>query len=142
MATQGQITKIFAAAREVGWEREQVYELVHQVSGGESVRALSAAQTSAVIDALIQAGARPGQKPVKPRGRRAAPNETLLITPDQRTLIDDLRARLGGRWTEDRYLEGACAKLLKKLRPVTAGEAARVIEMLKKRLAYESQRSR
>jgi hypothetical protein len=142
MATQGQIAKIWAAARELGWEREQVYELVHQVSGGDSVRALTATQTTAVIDILARAGARPGKKPSKPRGRRTAPNETLLITPSQREKIDELRARLGGKWQEDRYLEGACVKRIRKPRPTTAGDAATVIEMLKQRLAYEAKRGR
>jgi hypothetical protein len=142
MANQGQIAKIWAAARELGWEREQVYELVHQVSGGDSVRALTATQTTALIDVLVRAGARPGKKPSKPRGRRTAPNETLLITPDQRQLIEDLRSKLGGLWLEDRYLEGACAKRIGKPHPTTAGDAARVIEMLKQRIAYEAQRGR
>lgn len=142
MPNHAQIAKIHAAAREVGWDGDQLYELVQQVSGGRSVRALDTRQTKEVIDALVRAGARPGKRGRKPSGRRTAANEVLLITPDQRTLIGDLRAKLGGLWLGDRYLEGACVKRIGKPRPTSAGDAARVIEMLKHRLAYEAKRAR
>ena len=136
MATKPQISKIFASLRELGWEREQLDQVVVQVSGGDSVRALSTEQAAKVIDVLVKAGASPSRKG-KPRGRRTAANETLLITPDQRKMIEDLRAQIGGSWIRVAYFESACMRVIRRYQPATAGEGAKVIEMLKKRLQYE-----
>ncbi len=138
-ANDRQVSKIWAAAREIGLEREQLYDLVEQVSGGRSISALTFAQAGAVIDALVRAGARAGtmSPPAKPHGRRPAANEVLLVTAEQRELIERLREQLGGDWLRDEYFEGACMRLLRRPRPRTAGEAARTIEMLKQRLAHD-----
>lgn len=141
MPSPGQTAKIFSAARELGWDREQLYDLVEQVSGGSSVSALTTTQTHQVIEALVRAGARPG-KAKKPSGRRTAANESLLITPAQRELIEQLREDLGEKWTEERYYEGACMRVIKKPRPTTAGNAERVIEMLKARRDHARRKAR
>lgn len=137
MATPGQISKIWAAAREVGFERPDVYDLVESVSGQRSVSELTQAQASRVIDHLVELGATAGRpSSPKPHGRKTAPNELLMITTDQRRLIENLRERLGGKWLESPYFEGACGRVIGKHRPGTAGEATRVIEMLKARLEH------
>lgn len=137
MPTRAQTTKVFTAAKEIGWDREQIYDLVEQVSGGRSVSALTMDQASAVIDAMVRAGARAGTPKKKPRGRRTAENETLMVTRQQIDLMLDYRERLGGRWLEERYFEGACVRLIRRPRPINAGQGARVIEMLKRRLAHQ-----
>lgn len=141
MPTPRELRKIFAAARELGLEEEKLRDLVEQVSGQRSTRALDALQTSTVIDALVRLGAASGAVATKPSGRRSVRGVTKLITPGQHDMIAVLRTRLGGDWLRDEYFEGACGRLLRKDRPRTAGEAARTIEMLRARLAHRERRS-
>jgi hypothetical protein len=143
MPNAAQRRAIFGAARQLGLDDEQLRDQVEGVSGGRSVSALTQPQTKELLDAFARAGARLGsnsQTKRKPRGRRTQPGETLLITGDQREMIEDMRRRLGGKWEEERYFEGACARVIKKPRPTTAGDGVRVIEMLKQRIAYEAKR--
>lgn len=138
-ANRGQIAKIWAGAKEIGIEEPALRDLVEKVSGNRSISALSFAEAGDVIDHLVSAGARKGSKP---SGRRMPPGVKKLLTGDQRSLIQDLREKLGGKWTEDRYFEGACRRVIKKPRPTTAGNGARVIEMLKRRLEHEKARAK
>lgn len=141
MPTPAENTKIWAAARELGLSEDQLRDLVHQVSGQRSTRALTSAQTRALLDALVRLGARPGTRR-KPSGRRAADGVFKLITPAQRELIDALRGELGGDWLSDKYFAGACRKRLRgKERPTTAADGARMIEALKQRLAYNQRKA-
>ncbi|HEX8276069.1 MAG TPA: phage protein GemA/Gp16 family protein [Longimicrobiaceae bacterium] len=137
MPNRAQLKKIFAASRELGLDEEQLRDQVEELSGARSISKLSEAHTRQLLDLLVRAGARTPAPRKKPSGRRTAPNETLLITPDQRTEIERLREELGGDWTRDAYFQGACRKRIKLDGPRTAGEAVQVIEMLKQRRAYD-----
>lgn len=138
MPNRAQLAKIWAGAKEVGIDEPALRDLVEEISGSRSISGLSFAQAGDVIDHLVAAGARKGRKP---SGRRTAPGEFKILSGDQRDLIQDLREQLGGKWTEDRYFEGACRRVIKKPRATTAGNGARVIEMLKARLEYERSRA-
>lgn len=142
MPTPPQLRKIFAAAREVGRSEEELRDLVELLSGARSISKLSETHTRELLDLLVRAGARAPAPRKKPSGRRTAPNETLLVTPSQRTEIERLRGKLGDDWLRDAYFAGACRKRIHQDAPRTAGEAMRVIEMLKQRLAYNRQQSR
>lgn len=143
-----QIPKIWAAAREVGVEEPQLRDLVARCSstGSNSIRALNAAEANNVIDALVRLGAssstggRGGKR--RPSGRRKADGETQMITPRQVEEIARRRAELGEDWIRDEYYAGACRKRLRKDRPATAAEGAKVIEMLKQVLAHERRKAR
>jgi hypothetical protein len=136
MATPSQVSKIWAAGRELGKEREDVYDLVEQISGGRSITALTTEQAARVIDALIRAGARPAKR--KPSGKRVPAGVTKLISGPVRDEIARWRSSLGGDWGRDEYFAGACRKVIRKDAPTTGAEGAKVIEMLKKRAEYNS----
>jgi hypothetical protein len=146
MPSPRQIARLWAAAREISLDRDGVYALVHQASGGDSITALSHEQYDAVIAGLVRLGAQPsggdGRAAAAPRrkasGRKRAPNETALIRPGQRALIEQLRQQLGGRFVgDDKYFAGVCRKAIHVDAPRTAAEAAKLIEGLKRRRGYE-----
>lgn len=143
MATAPQLRKIWGSARELGLGEEELRDVVERVTAQRSISALTCAQARDVIDQLVRLGATPGaqaDQPRKPSGRRRPEGVAALITPDQRALIEDLRAQLGGNWTRDSYFEGACKRLLRRPRPASSGDAARVIEMLKRRLEHDARK--
>jgi hypothetical protein len=140
MPTAGELKRIWAAAREIGLGEEALRNVVEDVSGQRSLRALSQYETGRVIDCLVRAGARPARAAGEPAGRgkasgrRQTPGVVRMVTPAQRAYIADLRGKLGGDWLSDRYYEGACLKLLGKAVPTTSSDGSRVVQMLKIRL--------
>ncbi len=139
MPSKAQLKKIWASARELDLEEQELRDLVQSVSGSASISGLTYAAAGEVIEELVRLGATesPAYRPRKPRGRKTEDGEILLITGAQREYIQDLREKLGGDWTRRRYFEGACKRLIRKPHPRTAGDAARVIEMLKARLNHQ-----
>ncbi len=142
MASAAQLRKIWGAAREIGLEETDLRALVERVSGSTSISALSFAQAGEVIDSLVAMGARAGTGRRRPSGRRAAKGEIKLISGPMRALISELRSQLGEKWMRDEYFAGACKRQIKQEHPRTAAEGSRVVEMLKKRIAYEEGRAR
>jgi len=140
MPSGAQLKKVWASARELGLEEQELRDLVEDLTGRRSIGSLTFAQARDLIDALVRMGASRGPGTRKPSGRRAAANETKLISGDVRDYIARLRAQLGDRWLQDNYFAGACRRVIKRDRPRTAAEGARVVEMLKKRVAYEEGR--
>lgn len=136
---KNQISRIWAAAREIGLDKDGVYDLIERVSGGRSLRALTVDQAGAVIDSLVRAGA---SKPRKPSGRRLPKGVKKLLTGGQRDEIERLRGELGGKWLEEPYFAGACKRLIRAERPSTGHQGSRVIEMLKQRVATAKKASR
>ncbi|HEX6038951.1 phage protein GemA/Gp16 family protein [Longimicrobium sp.] len=141
MPSKRELAKIFAAAREVRLSEEQVRDVAEQVSGQRSISALDPQQTREVIDSLVRLGARGWTNGKKPSGRPRVPGVIKLITPEQRSYIQDLRKKLGEDWLRDEYFHGACGKVIGKPKATTAGDAARVIEMLRARLGYDKRRA-
>lgn len=145
MPTHQQTAKIFAAAREIGLDSDGVYDLVESACGARSVRALSVQQAAIVIDNLVRAGASSGAgkpKQRKPSGRRLPAGVMKMITPAQRAAIEHRRGELGGDWLRDDYFAGVCGKVIGKPAAITAADAAKVIEAMKKRRAYDRQAGR
>lgn len=142
MPTPAELRKIFASAREVRLEDEQLRDLVEQVSGQRSTRALSHEQTHQLIELLVGLGARKGAGRRKPAGRRPVDGVVNMISTAQRELIADLRTQLGEDWHRDEYFRGACRKVIHKDAPLTARDGERVIEMLRARGAYNRSRVR
>lgn len=140
MPTGAQLRKIWASARELGLEEEQLRDAVEDLSGSRSISGLSFRQARELIDNLVRLGATPGGGASKPSGRRTGEAEVKLVSGDVRRLIEQLRGELGGKWLEDPYFEGACKRVIRRPRPRTGAEGARVVEMLKKRLAHEEGR--
>ena len=54
-----QISKIWAAAKEQGIDREDVYALVLQVSGQDSIKGMTQDQANKVIDRIVGTCSRP-----------------------------------------------------------------------------------
>lgn len=136
-ATAAQIRKLHFAAREVGLDQDGLYELVKQASnGGSSISALTVAQAGAVIDQLVRLGATKGRQK-KPSGRPKVDHVAVMISAEQRDLIEQLRRDLGESWLQDEYFQGACRRLIARPRPVTSADGVRVIEMLKARRAHD-----
>lgn len=142
MPSKAQMRKIWASARELGMEEETLRSIAHAVSGSDSLSALTFDEAKRVIDQLVEAGATrsPSYKSGKPRGRKTQDGEVLLITGPQRAHIQELREKLGDKWLRRRYFEGACMRLIHKPHPTTAGDGARVIEMLKARVKHQEAR--
>lgn len=134
MPTRAEITKMFAAAGEVGIGEPGLRDIVEQVSGQRSTRRLTRSQAQAVLDALIVLGARSGGGPAaKPSGKRKVGGVTVMISPGHRQLIEDLRQEIGGDFTRDAYFAGVCNRVIRKPAPLTTSDATRVVEALKKR---------
>lgn len=146
MPSHRQLKTIWMAARQLGLDEQQLRDVVQDLSGQRSLSALSPAQTRELIDRLVRLGAQiEGSQPkprTKPSGRRTPAGVVKLISGEQQAMIADLRVQLGGDWLRDSYFEGACKRSIKHPRPRTGGEAARVIEMLLRRLEHDRAKAR
>ena len=141
-ATRAQIGKIWGASKEIGLERDDLYDLVARVSGSRSISELSFEHARIVIDRLVALGARAGTPKPHPSGKPREPGVTDMIRPDQLTMIEHLRQQLGGDWMRPEYFDGACKRVIKRAQPRTVAEGVRVIEMLKQRIKHEERKHR
>lgn len=116
-----QISKIWAAAKEQGIDREDVYALVLQVSGQDSIKGMTQDQANKVIDRIVGTCSRPEYQK---QGR---------ITTDQmRKKIYILTVELG--WDKNpKRLEGFCKRLFKveKVEWLNGKQCYQLIEALK-----------
>ena len=116
-----QISKIWAAAKERGIDREDVYALVLQVSGQDSIKGMTQDQANKVIDRIVGTCSRPEYQK---QGR---------ITTDQmRKKIYILTVKLG--WDKNpKRLEGFCKRLFKveKVEWLDERQCYQLIETLK-----------
>ncbi|HEY0019084.1 MAG TPA: phage protein GemA/Gp16 family protein [Longimicrobium sp.] len=125
---------MFAAAGEVGIGEPGLRDIVEHVSGQRSTRRLDRNQAQAVLDALVLLGARSGRGSAgKSSGKRRVAGVTAMISPGHRQLIDELRREIGGDFVRDAYFAGVCNRVIRKPAPLTASDATRVVEALKKR---------
>lgn len=129
--TKAQITKLWAQARELGLEADELHAMVAELAGKASIRALTAAEGSRVIDALVERGAS-GQ------GRRRlpplAPGVVRLATPWQLEKLAELIETLG--WSEARW-GGVLKQAIGRPYPRTSAEAAKCIDAVKAVLKRE-----
>ena len=116
-----QISKIWAAAKAQGIDREDVYALVLQVSGQDSIKGMTQDQANKVIDRIVGTCSRPEYQK---QGR---------ITTDQmRKKIYILTVELG--WDKNpKRLEGFCKRLFKveKVEWLDERQCYQLIETLK-----------
>lgn len=116
-----QISKIWAAAKERGIDRDDVYALVLQVSGQDSIKGMTQDQANKVIDRIVGTCSRPEYQK---QGR---------ITTDQmRKKIYILTVELG--WDKNpKRLEGFCKRLFKveKVEWLDERQCYQLIETLK-----------
>lgn len=131
--TAAQIPAIWAAARAAGLDREQVYDLVEQVSGGRSITALSKDEARRVLDRLNPAGPRPrsrAQTRAPAQGPAAGGPLPHIPSPEQRAyarkLIEELEAERGAA-----FAQGVVERATGKGSPLTSQDYQRVIEAVK-----------
>ena len=123
-----QISKIWASAKEQGIDREDVYALVLQVSGQDSIKGMTQDQANKVIDRIVGTCSRPEYQK---QGR---------ITTDQmRKKIYILTVELG--WDKNpKRLEGFCKRLFKveKVEWLDKRQCYKLIETLKDMVARKA----
>lgn len=117
--TKKQIAKIWATAKELGWNDDILYCAVQRISGNDSISGLTKAQGIRLIDYLT---AQKGSKKVRPG----------MATKKQVYLINKLAAELG--WSDDpKRLQKFIRKYAKVDNPkwLTSRLASGIIEGLK-----------
>lgn len=156
--TDGQRRKIFAAARELQLTDEALHQLLEQVIGKTSIRALAKAEARLFIDYLVDGLGASGNgrdvvpsRPATNRSQVAAPcprptrdNIIRLATRPQLEKIAYLITDLGLTWDNRRFL-GVVARAAGRSRIRTTLDASRVIDALvaiRERTALQRQESR
>ena len=96
--TPGQLRKIWASAREIGWTDERLHAELARVIGVSSLRALTYENASLFIDYLVSEGAPSGRstaaEPPRPNGPRPE-NPIELATPNSTPVRGRPAAGLG-----------------------------------------------
>ena len=116
-----QISKIWAAARERGVDRDDVYALVLQMSGQDSIKGMTQAQANKVIDRIVGTCSQPEYQE---QGR--------ITTQFMRKKVYMLTVELG--WDKNpKRLEGFCKRLFKveKVEWLDERQCYQLIETLK-----------
>ncbi|WP_036644868.1 regulatory protein GemA [Paenibacillus sp. oral taxon 786] len=131
--TYPQIKKIYALARERQMDNETLHELVHAVTGSDSIKALSSQQAANVIDHLTG-----GKQPT----RAATIRRPGMATPGQIHKIRALERELG--WTDNpkrlqAFMDKYCGGIV-RLEWLTFNQAGALIESLKGVLRSERRR--
>lgn len=134
MITPGQLKRIWASARAIGWESEQLHTELARVIGVDSLQTLTHENASLFIDYLISEGAPAGHwepsAPARPPRPRPA-NLIELSTPAQQRYIDGMLRDLG--WTrEEPYFLGGLKRATGKTRIRTRRDASMAIVFLEK----------
>ena len=131
--TQGQLRKIWASARELGWDDDRVHRELEAVIGVESLQDLTVEHAKLFIDYLVSEGATPGVYHGGSAGGQTTQgaNITSLASPAQRSYIAALVKDL--HQTEDApyYLE-IVKRAIGHTRIRTMKEASVVIGILRK----------
>lgn len=124
--TEAQLTKLWAAARELGMDSTELHDLVGSLVGKGSLRALTVAEAARIIDALVERGASSGNR----RLRRLPPDVPRLVTPWQLERLANLIRELG--WQDARPLyEGVLKRAIGSLWPRTSLQGSKAIEAFK-----------
>lgn len=116
-----QISKIWAAAKERGIDRDDVYALVLHVSGQDSIKGLTQTQANEVIDRIVGAAI---QNDYQEYGN--------VATQQMRKKIYILTVELG--WDKNpKRLEGFCKRMFKveKVEWLNGKQCYQLIEALK-----------
>lgn len=124
--TKKQIAKIWATAKELGWNNDLVYCAVNRISGGDSMSELTKYQAIELIEYLLS--------------QKKAVKETRsgMATEKQMWLINKLAGELG--WDDDtKRLPGFIRKYAKVDNPkwLTSKAASNIIQALKNMVARQ-----
>jgi hypothetical protein len=92
--TPGQLRKIFASARELGWDDDRLHNELEQVIGIRSLRELSHEAAGLFIDFCVSEGASPSHPAYHGHQVAADTNVIPLASPAQRDYVSRLRATL------------------------------------------------
>jgi len=136
MLTSAQLRKIWASARELGWDDAKVHEELERVIGVTSLRDLSRRDAKLFIDFLISEGAPAGDfralssQVAGPRQGPRPENLIELATPAQQSYIDELLGQLKCD-RQDPYFAGAVKKATGRTTIRTRRQASIAIEILK-----------
>lgn len=125
-----QISKIWAVAKEQGIDREDVYALVLQVSGQDSIKKLTQTQANEVIDRIVGAAI---QNDYQEYGN--------VATQQMRKKIYMLTVALG--WDKNpKRLEGFCKRMFKveKVEWLNGKQCYQLIEGLKDMIARKERK--
>ena len=125
--TGKQLKIIWTLARQLGMDSELLHDMVFQVTGKDSLKKLSVWEAAAIIDGLVDDGAKVRKKR-KPR-RSLPENVVELVTGKQIRLIEYLVDQL--KWNNPEQLKGFNRRVIKKERICTKRGAAKIIEGLK-----------
>ena len=137
MITTKQIKLTWVLARQIGMDSDCLHEMVFNITGNDSLKALSVEQGKQVIDSLIYAGAKV-KKTRKPR-RDLPLNVVELITPDQVRFIKYLEKKLGWHDNPER-LKGFLKRTIKGKVAKTKKEGIKAIQGLKSMVERRSER--
>jgi hypothetical protein len=114
MLTPAQLRKIWASAKELGWDDAKLHEELERVIGVMSLRGLSRREAKLFIDYQVSEGASSGafravsSQVADPRPRPLPENIIELATPAQQQYIDELLTALG--WDRQAHYFLRCLK--------------------------------
>lgn len=126
--TTKQIKLVWVLARQIGMDSDCLHEMVFNVTGKDSLKALSNKESKQVIDSLVYAGAKV-KKTRKPR-RDLPPNVIELISPEQFRFIKYLERELGWHENPER-LKGFLRRTIKSDVAKTKQDGIKAIQGLK-----------
>jgi hypothetical protein len=135
------LRKIWGGAKLLGLDSEILHDLVREITGKESIKALNATERAKVIFELQDKGAYGYRKKAAKRPRtRPGGKASDGITENQQKYIHHQWVKLAQVLPEaanNPWRVGFCKQLIGIPWPQTKGHGARLIEALKKRLAQE-----
>ncbi len=136
MLTPAQLRKIWASARELGWDDELLHQELERVIGVTSLRDLSRKDAKLFIDWQVSLGASSGRHRAvsaqvnEPRPGPRPDNVIELGTPTQQGYIDELLSQLKCD-RQDPYFLGALKRATGRTTVRTRRQASIAIEILK-----------
>ena len=135
MITVAQMRKLWVSAKQLELGDAELHQVAKDVTGKESLRALSCEEAARVIDRLVAAGADPTRE-ARPKEAHQPPvpsNMIELATDKQIGMIQRLLYHLG--WgNEDPYFRGCVQRAIGRDSIRTKPEASIVINMLREKV--------
>jgi hypothetical protein len=133
--TPAQIRKLWISAKSLGMTDLELHQVVADLTGKDSIRALTCEEASRVINKLVAGGAEPSRAPQPSRERRPPLPENVieLATEKQIGMISRLLWHLGWQ-VDDQYFRACVRQSIGRENIRTKREAANVINMLKAKL--------
>ncbi len=131
----GQMKKLWLSAKRVGLTDAELHQLVAEMMGKESIRALTCEEAARVIDSLVAAGADRAGTPRPGRQRREPlpPNVIELATEKQIDMISRLLWHLGWQ-ADDQYFRACVRQSIGRENIRTKAEASHAINMLRAKM--------